>query len=615
MLIAASVAIAVAFAVLEVQHRTEHAIVDSNLGVAQTAAVLAAGVAERQHALAAAAKDWIKFSQGSPEGSGTFLSRQSALKVLFNTVEINAAKAFPDTDQAGYSAASMPLRNLPGLDASDIAIIAPLKSNSGTNLVLTGILQLRQSNFLASTAVAALLDDTHIRTVVSDQQGYILAHANDQQVLTLIGDTPDLAEAVASWRARGSPLESTPKTARYGQYFVAMVSVPGTDWMVFRIGDAEALFSETGRAITRTILMGVAVGLAGAGAIFVLTAQLLQPMTRLRLRILKALDPSQPANLGWPQTGGEVGELSQVLKHVSEQLSASRAEIESSLNQIQAILTHAPVGIGFTCGPQFELASLQLEHLLGYQPGELTGPWERLLADESQRDNLRSATAIAFQEGRPFEAEVKLKRRDDSDIWVRLHGAEIQKEPQRVIWIVSDATRDRLQREDLIWTSTRDPLTELINRREFERLLTDLLGDRRRHTPACALFIDLDNFKQVNDGAGHAAGDQILKIVATSLQSKVRSRDAVARLGGDEFAVLLRDCDLDRAVQIAESMRQHIEMAGVCETDTSLRVTTSIGVVEILAELHSLADVLQAADRACYSAKHSGRNAVRTATA
>jgi len=605
----------VALAVLEVQNRTEQTIIDTNLGVAQTAAVLATGVTERQKALIAAATDWNQSPPNSNDRAGTFLSRQSVLKLLFNKVEIKESTGIPAAGRGNAQTVSSPLRNLPGLDASEIALVAPLHSSSGSNLVLTGILQLRKNNFLSSTAIAALLDDTHIRTIVSDQQGYILAHANDQQVLTLVGDTPDLAAAVARWRAKGSPLTSTPYTARYGQYFVAMVAVPGTDWMVFRTGDAEALFSETGRAISRTMLMGLAVGLAGACAIFILTALLLQPMTRLRLRILKALDTSQPAHLDWPETGGEVGELSRVLKHVTEQLAASRTKIESSLNQIRAILTHAPVGIGFTCGPQFELASLQLELLLGYRAGELTGPWERLLADESQRDSLRVATAAAFLESKTFEVEVPLKRRDGSVIWVRLHGAEIQKNPQRVIWIVSDATKDRLQREDLIWTSTRDPLTELINRREFERLLGDLLSDRRRHSAACALFIDLDNFKQVNDGAGHAAGDQILKIVATALQGKVRALDAVARLGGDEFAVLLRDCDLGRAAQIAESMRQNIETAGVCETDPSLRVTTSIGVVEILAELHSLADVLQAADRACYAAKHAGRNTVRTATA
>ena len=206
-----------------------------------------------------------------------------------------------------------------------------------------------------------------------------------------------------------------------------------------------------------------------------------------------------------------------------------------------------------------------------------------------------------------------LRRRDGSTLWARVQGAAVHGGQRRTIWIASDATDARQQREDLTRIATSDPLTELFNRREFDRQLSELLKNQRRDTD-CALFIDLDHFKQINDGAGHAAGDQILKVVAKALQSHVRSHDVVARVGGDEFAVLLRGCPMERALEIAERMRSQVERDGVCAAQPALRVTASIGVVEIGARDHSLADVLHSADQACYAAKHAGRNAVRAAT-
>ena len=140
------------------------------------------------------------------------------------------------------------------------------------------------------------------------------------------------------------------------------------------------------------------------------------------------------------------------------------------------------------------------------------------------------------------------------------------------------------------------------------------MGDRRRD-PACALFIDLGHFKQISDGAGHAAGDAILKRIAQALQKRVRAEDSVGRLGGDEFAVLLRRCELLKGLQLAEKLRACVQLHGICEFDPALRVTASIGVVAIGAGHHSLAEVLDAADSACYAAKREGRNAVRSAGA
>jgi diguanylate cyclase (GGDEF)-like protein len=252
--------------------------------------------------------------------------------------------------------------------------------------------------------------------------------------------------------------------------------------------------------------------------------------------------------------------------------------------------------------------------MLGYDRGELDGSsWERLLPVSFEA--LRNGARAAFRDGRSFEAELQLQRRDGSPLWVRLQGAVVQGRDtaQHKIWIVADATALRRQREHLQWSATHDPLTELVNRREFEHQVRKLVADRRRHAPACALFIDLDHFKQVNDNAGHGAGDALLKRIALALQRRLRDEDTVARLGGDEFAVLLRGCALEQAVQIAEQVRTEVQACG--KFPGALRgVTASIGVAEIDATHATLAAVLEAADQACYAAKHAGRNAVRAAS-
>ena len=120
------------------------------------------------------------------------------------------------------------------------------------------------------------------------------------------------------------------------------------------------------------------------------------------------------------------------------------------------------------------------------------------------------------------------------------------------------------------------------------------------------LYLDLDQFKLVNDTCGHPAGDQLLKQITGVLQSRVRGGDTLARLGGDEFGILLQSCSLDQALRIAESLRQAIRDYRFIWQDGVLEVGVSIGIVEITRETPTVANVMSAADVACYSAKDSG---------
>jgi diguanylate cyclase (GGDEF)-like protein len=124
------------------------------------------------------------------------------------------------------------------------------------------------------------------------------------------------------------------------------------------------------------------------------------------------------------------------------------------------------------------------------------------------------------------------------------------------------------------------------------------------------MYIDLDQFKTINDSCGHIGGDQLLKQVASHLGDSIRRLDRLARLGGDEFGVLLRDCSIDKALEVAEGLRRDIKDLRLRWEDKSFRVSLSVGLVAIDERSGSLEEVLRAADAACYVAKDQGRNRV-----
>jgi diguanylate cyclase (GGDEF)-like protein len=148
-----------------------------------------------------------------------------------------------------------------------------------------------------------------------------------------------------------------------------------------------------------------------------------------------------------------------------------------------------------------------------------------------------------------------------------------------------------------------DPLTELINRRGFERELKRALAHAKRYgTTAALVYLDLDRFKPVNDGHGHAAGDAVLKAVAQVLTRHVRASDLVARLGGDEFAVLLWHISEADAQHKALELEAAVDRTTATHAGTSLAVGASAGAAPLL-PLDQPADVLARADRAMYARK------------
>lgn len=177
--------------------------------------------------------------------------------------------------------------------------------------------------------------------------------------------------------------------------------------------------------------------------------------------------------------------------------------------------------------------------------------------------------------------------------------------------VFHDVTKERRLKRALSYQASHDALTGLINRREFDnRLHATVLSAQHGEGTYALLYIDLDQFKVVNDTCGHQAGDRLLRDVTGLLQSRVRASDTIARLGGDEFGVLLEGCTVEQSTRIAEGVRQAIRDYRFVWGASTLSVGASVGVVQITAETENVANVMSAADIACYAAKDEGRNRV-----
>lgn len=180
------------------------------------------------------------------------------------------------------------------------------------------------------------------------------------------------------------------------------------------------------------------------------------------------------------------------------------------------------------------------------------------------------------------------------------------------ILIFKDVSELRSLSTQLVYQAQHDELTGLFNRREFEFKLNDILLEVRRN-PAIQhwlSYIDLDQFKVVNDTCGHLAGDELLKQVSATIKKTIRDIDHFSRLGGDEFTVILKNCDYHLANTIIERIRETIQEFRFCWEDKCFSISSSIGLIEITEDAGNMHDLMSKVDAACYLAKDQGRNRI-----
>ncbi|MEO8464081.1 MAG: EAL domain-containing protein [Gammaproteobacteria bacterium] len=260
------------------------------------------------------------------------------------------------------------------------------------------------------------------------------------------------------------------------------------------------------------------------------------------------------------------------------------------------------------------------EQLTGWEAREARGlPIETLikLTDETTGESVQNPVLRCLQEGRvvALAGNVVIAARDGSSVAIQDSAAPIQDRNGQIVGAVMvfhDVSQERQLHRKLAYFASHDALTGFINRREFEERLGTALATVHSEPgrSGALLYMDLDQFKVVNDTCGHGAGDLLLRQLADVLRQRVPKSGALARLGGDEFAVLLPDCTMAVAGQIAEGLREAISAFRFAWRDNALQVGVSIGIVPVQAASESVAALMSAADVACYVAKDLGRNRI-----
>ena len=261
-----------------------------------------------------------------------------------------------------------------------------------------------------------------------------------------------------------------------------------------------------------------------------------------------------------------------------------------------------------------ELLNHRREDLLRLGLGEVL---ERRAANELLQDLLAPVAQSAGAASRLLDLETAFYRKDGSAGDCQFFCAAVFDADgtcHHMVGHLLDITRRKFEeqaREQMVNTlrreASQDDLTGLVNRRQLEAELQALVRESGRHG---LLFIDLDGFKLVNDRAGHAYGDVVLRQVAGLLRRTVRASDTVGRLGGDEFVVLLRECDADRVTAVAGNLVRVLGRSEFGMAERLYRIGASVGVRLFGSRQETMEDILRDADAACYRAKRNGRNRV-----
>jgi len=327
-------------------------------------------------------------------------------------------------------------------------------------------------------------------------------------------------------------------------------------------------------------------------------------------------------------SGAELGTLERGINAMAEGLSEARRREQKRAadalyqEQVRAQVTLQSIGDGVIttdAGGYVVYMNPVAEELSGWKLGDAEGlalaEVFRVIDARIGRDR-DYPLAVCLHDGRVLRHEDRhsLLRRDGRRFSIRDSAAPIRNQDGRIVGAVvvfHDTTEMQHLTNKMAFLASHDSLTGLLNRHEFEVRLQQILESARtsgRQHAVC--YLDLDQFKIVNDTCGHVAGDELLKQLTHQLHGRVRARDMLARLGGDEFGVILDDCDQDTAYHIADGLRQSVKDFRFAWQDRFFEIGVSIGLVPISAASGNMTEVLSAADSACYVAKDLGRNRV-----
>ena len=323
-----------------------------------------------------------------------------------------------------------------------------------------------------------------------------------------------------------------------------------------------------------------------------------------------ALDNREAGSREMARLFSGLTELTTRVKETQQALAEQKAQLLITLESIaDGVIATNEQGVVRYMNPV-------AENITGWREGEALGrparDIYRIISEDNDEDLTQHIDETLLSGTVYFDLEhIALLTRDNRKLSIQSSIAPMRDEDHKVsgaVIVFQNVTEAREYAHRLRHQASHDPLTDLYNRSEFENRVEQYLHALVEDEHHAMLYLDLDQFKLINDTSGHSAGDALLRQIAQLLRSAVRESDVVARLGGDEFAVFLPHCSMERAADVAEKLRRLISDFSFTWEETLFKIGVSIGVVPVNEPGLTSRELFAAADLACYAAKDLGRN-------
>ena len=316
----------------------------------------------------------------------------------------------------------------------------------------------------------------------------------------------------------------------------------------------------------------------------------------------------------------EIARLGESFNHMIDAVHSRMCELEDGRQRFRAIADYTHDWENwFDPEGRLRWVNPAVHRIAGYTPEECMkmADFPLALVHDDDKELVRHQMRQALDGHSGENLEFRLRRQDGRSLWCAISWQAIRDAQGLSLGYrssIRDITLQHHATEELAYQAIHDPLTGLFNRRAFERQLQQALElYKHEQQPVSILYLDLDQFKVVNDTCGHGAGDQLLIGLTKMLQNQVEQA-FLARLGGDEFGILMQDCDEVEAMRRARLLIDEIRAYTFTYGGRSFRIGASIGMVRANASMNNFTDILMAADTACYAAKEHGRNRVEMYT-
>ena len=456
---------------------------------------------------------------------------------------------------------------------------------------------------------------------IIDKEGTIIARSQNPE--KFIGKNVRNVRMIGSiLRLRNGTIKATSVEGIERLY--GFLPVPGTDWMVLAGTDTEVALANARYAAIESSLVGGAIVLLVLLLAIYFARRIAGPILAIRetAKTIASGDMTPRAPLGGPL---EIAEVATQFNHMLDAISASRIELLESENRLKLAMQGARLALW-----DYDFVADRIyfaetwSELLGGPSVPTDYALDAFVAEVPPEDLLAlqaALRAIFRKQTGSFKVEHRFRNLCGELVWFDSQGSPTQHDAKgrvtRMVGICRDITERKAAQTQIQRLAFYDPLTELPNRRMLMERLTASATVRDVESLSALLFIDLDNFKEINDSLGHAQGDLVLQEVGRRLRASIRKDDLAARLGGDEFVIMLTGLGADPETanvlakaagdKICKVLDQTFELGGELCT-----ITSSIGITLFGGDLADpVGEPLKRADMAMFQAKAAGRNTIR----